>query len=238
MFLRSLAIQGSWNYRTMIGGGFAFTLLPVLRAIHRDRPDALHDALDRHRQIFNSHPYLVGVALGAVARLESEGVDPDVIDRFKSAVRGSLGSLGDGLVWAGWRPVCALAALVLLYAGTPWWVAVTTFLIAFNAGHLALRGWGFHIGYHYGLSVAAQLRRAHVTDTSGVLSAVGAVLLGTLLPLLIAAAPPDPAAALPWLGAAVLACVVGLRWGNRVRTPAVLALFGAAALALVARVLA
>lgn len=238
MFLRSLAIQGSWNYRTMIGGGFAFALLPVLGTIYRGRPDALHDALERHRQIFNSHPYLVGVALGGVARLESEGADPDVIDRFKSAVRGSLGSLGDGLVWAGWRPVCAIAALVLLYAGARWWVAVGTFIIVFNIGHFALRGWGFHVGYHHGLSVAGQLRRAHVTDASGVLSAIGAVLLGALLPLLIASAPPDPATALPWLSAAVLACIVGLRWGNKVRTPSVIVLFGAALLALVSRVLA
>ncbi len=238
MFLRSLAIQGSWNYRTMIGGGFAFALMPALRAIHGEQPAALRDAIERHRGIFNSHPYLVGVALGAVARLEAEGTDPATIDRFKSAVRGSLGSLGDGLIWAGWRPAWAMVALILLHVGAPWWSAVLAFLVGYNAGHLALRGWGFHIGYHHGLAVAGQLRRAHVAEASGVLASVGAVLLGVLLPLVVAAAPPDTQRMLPWLGAAVLACAAGLRWGNQVRTPCVVAIFGAALVTLIGRVLA
>ncbi|MCI0433498.1 MAG: PTS system mannose/fructose/sorbose family transporter subunit IID [Gemmatimonadetes bacterium] len=238
MFLRSFAIQGSWNYRSMIGGGFAFALLPALRMIYHERPAALRDALERHRALFNSHPYLVGVALGAVARLESEGVDAGTVDRFKSAVRGSLGSLGDGLVWAGWRPVWTLVALVLLHGGFPWWIAVLTFLVGYNAGHLALRGWGFHVGYHHGLAVAGQLKRAHMSSVGGVLAAIGAAILGALLPLLIAAAPPEPAHPAPWLAAAVVACLLGLRYGNRVRLPAVVAVLGVALFAAVARVLA
>jgi hypothetical protein len=36
VFLRSFAIQGSWNYRTLQGSGFAFALMPVLRYVHGD----------------------------------------------------------------------------------------------------------------------------------------------------------------------------------------------------------
>jgi mannose/fructose/N-acetylgalactosamine-specific phosphotransferase system component IID len=233
MFLRSLAVQGSWNYRTLLGGGFAFALLPVLRAIHRDQAGELGRAIERHRQIFNAHPYLVGVALGAVARLESEGAAPDAIERFKSAVRGSLGSLGDSLVWAGWRPVWAIITLVLLFCGVPWWLAASSFLVGYNAGHLALRGWGFHIGYYHGRGVADQLKRARIAGVQGSLARIGAFLLGLLLPLVVA----GPASAPPhWveLTAATAALALGLRLGPAARTPAAVAVAGSLLVALIA----
>ena len=37
VLLRSFTIQGSWNYRTMLGGGFAFAILPVLRRVYSER---------------------------------------------------------------------------------------------------------------------------------------------------------------------------------------------------------
>src|SRR5690606_32454688 len=65
------AIQGSWNYRTLIGTGFAFALLPLLRSRYRGDPARLRESLERHASLFNSHPYLAPVALGAVAQLEA-----------------------------------------------------------------------------------------------------------------------------------------------------------------------
>jgi len=91
-FARTFLIQGSWNYHTMLGTGFSWALLPALRRLHRDDPEALAAALARHVEHFNAHPYLVGVALGAVVRLESEGERPETVSRFKTAVRGPLGN--------------------------------------------------------------------------------------------------------------------------------------------------
>ena len=58
VLIRSLSVQGSWNYRTLIGSGFAYALLPALRFIYRDRPAELQAAVRRHTELFNSHPYL------------------------------------------------------------------------------------------------------------------------------------------------------------------------------------
>ena len=69
-FLRSFTIQGSWNYRTMLGGGFAFAMLPVLRWVSRNDREALARGLTRHLEHFNAHPYMASLALGATARLE------------------------------------------------------------------------------------------------------------------------------------------------------------------------
>jgi mannose/fructose/N-acetylgalactosamine-specific phosphotransferase system component IID len=48
MFLRSFTIQGSWNYRTLQGSGFAFALMPVLRWVHGENTAALQAAVQRH----------------------------------------------------------------------------------------------------------------------------------------------------------------------------------------------
>jgi PTS system mannose-specific IID component len=217
VYLRSFAIQGSWNYRTLLGTGFAFALLPVLREVYRERA-ALHAAVDRHAALFNSHPYLAGIALGAVARLEAEGASSELIERFKAAIRGSLGQLGDRLVWAGWRPTCMLLALVLLFAGLPWWVAVAVFLLVYNAGHLALRWWALRIGFESGRQVAERVRGAGLELLRERIASAGALFAGLALPLLIArGVGMEPVA--PWGSAlAIAAAVLGVYFGGRIRT--------------------
>ena len=160
MLLRSLAVQGSWNYQTLIGTGLAFVLAPALRHVYADDPAKLREALARHAALFNAHPYLAALAAGALARLEADGVPPETIDRFKSAVRGSLGSMGDRLVWLMWRPACALLMVALLLAGAGWWIAVLAFLAAYNALHLWMRIWGLDAGWRDGLQVGRALREA------------------------------------------------------------------------------
>lgn len=186
IFVRSFAIQGSWNERTMQGGGFGFALLPGLRALYRDDATGLSDAVRRHVEHFNAHPYLAELALGAVLRMEAEGTPPEEIRRFKSAIRGPLGSLGDVLVWAGWLPACALLAVAAGLAGAGPWITVLLFLGVYNVGHLVLRAWVFRAGMREGREVGRWLRGAHLSHHSGTVAAGGTLLLGVVLGLAIA----------------------------------------------------
>jgi mannose PTS system EIID component len=236
LLLRSFSVQGSWNYRSLIGNGFAYALLPALRHIYRDRPDEMKAAIVRHTELFNSHPYLSPLALGAVSVLE--GVEqPEVVTRFKSAVRGSLGTLGDRLVWAGWRPVCALFALLLVALDAPWWVVLIVFLGIYNAGHLALRWWALRFGIAHGKHVGEELRKTPVQTAQRSLDAAGAMLVGVLLPIMIARpALPGWGGGL-WVIALSVAALLGLRFGGRVRSPVALVLAVATLLALLVSVL-
>ncbi len=219
VLLRSFAIQGSWNYRTLIGTGFVFALLPVLQRRFHDDPAALDRAIRRHAGLFNSHPYLAGMALGAVARMEVESTDPALVDRFKTAVRGSLGSLGDRLVWAGWRPLCLLIALTLLAAGAPWWVAVAAFLTVYNIGHIGLRLWSFRMGVENGLRVGEKLRLSLVVPAQRLTGTIGPFLVGLLLPLAAVGGLAGDRLTAPWVIAAAVSGVVALRLGESVRLP-------------------
>jgi PTS system mannose-specific IID component len=155
-----------------------------------------------------------------VAELEAERVDPEVIDRFKTAVRGALGSLGDALVWAGWRPACALLGLVIVFAGAPWWLGPAVFLVVYNAGHIALRTWGFRVGFRHGRKVGDVLRRANLARVQRDVARVGAVLLGLALPLMLGNGGGLDRRWM-WLAAGAVAVILGLRSGNAARTPIV-----------------
>ncbi len=235
VLLRSFAIQGSWNYRTLLGTGFGFALLPALRAIYAGRPDELQDAVRRHTTLFNCHPYLAGIALGAVARLEDEGASPDIVDRFKTALRSALGSLGDRMVWAGLRPCCLLLALALLLMGTPWWLCLIVFLAVYNIAHIALRWWSLSMGWDAGRGVAERLRASNLSRYHEGFAHAGAFLLGLSLPLVARGALTGDHLSAPWFVGALIAAVIGLRYRAAVRNPLMVALVTVALLGFLLR---
>jgi PTS system mannose-specific IID component len=184
VFTRLLAIQGSWNYETLLGNGIGFCLEPTLRRL----PGGQHGpqfkaALARQSAYFNAHPYLAAVAVGALARAELSGVPADRIERFRTALAGPLGSVGDRLVWAGWLPFCSLVALAAFGLGARPLVVVTIFLVLYNAGHLALRVWGLRVGWTRGLGVASALANPVLRRGPAHVARAAAAAAGLALPL-------------------------------------------------------
>jgi len=219
-FVRSLLIQGSWNYHTMLGSGFAFAMLPGLRRVFAGDAERVTSSVDRHLEHFNSHPYLSGVALGATLRLEADGADAETIRRFKVAVRAPLGSLGDALVWATWLPGVAVAALVLYWFGVPGWICVAVFLGVYNLGHIGLRAWGLRVGLASGRDVGRRLGEANLTGLTTRLEAVVVLLLGLLVGTVVGGRGGLAASGELWVALAVGAFLVGLLGGHRTWRPA------------------
>jgi len=229
-FVRSFLIQGSWNYRTMLGTGFCFALLPALRRIFRDDPSGLETSVRRHVEHFNAHPYLSDVALGAVVRLESDEADGEDIRKFKTAVRGPLGGLGDSLVWASWLPAVSMAALALFWLGASAWTTVLTFLIVYNLGHLGLRVWGFRAGLDHGRGVGGSLARAGLGAWTERLRAADALLLGILVGAVLGGSGGLVDSGMLWTGLAFAGFVAGDTVGHRLWRPTAVAVVAAVAL--------
>ena len=223
VFLRSFAIQGSWNYRTLQGSGFAYALMPVLRYVHGDS-ERLQEAVVRHSTLFNAHPYLAGIALGAVARMEMDGENPALIERFKTALRGSLGTLGDRIIWAGWRPACVLLGMVVLLATSSALAGVASFLVVYNTGHLGLRWWALSIGFEGGRNVGERMRDIPLTRWHRIVVTTAAFLLGAALPLIAAGEFTENRLPLPWIGVPAAAAVLGWFAGTAIRMPALILL--------------
>ena len=101
VFVRLFAVQGSYNYETMIGNGIAFAAEPAFRLLPGGRDgEAYHAAMARHSRYFNAHPYLAALAVGALVRAELDGEAGERVERFRTACCGPLGAAGDRLVWA------------------------------------------------------------------------------------------------------------------------------------------
>ncbi len=184
IFTRCLAIQGSWNYETLIGNGIGFCVEPALRLL----PGGVHGpafkaAMARQSTYFNAHPYMASVAVGALARTELSGVPPERIERFRTALCGPLGSVGDRLVWAGWLPFCSLLALLVFGLGAGPGVIVLVFLVLYNSGHLALRAWGLHVGWTRGLGVASALGNPVLRQGPTHVARAAAATAGLAVPL-------------------------------------------------------
>ena len=218
IFTRTLAIQGSWNYETLIGNGIGFCVEPALRLL----PGGIHSAefkaaMARESTYFNAHPYLASVAVGALARAELSGVPAQHIERFRTALCGPLGSVGDRLVWAGWLPFCSLLGLLCFGLGAGPATILVTFFVLYNAGHLALRAWGLHVGWTRGLGVASALGNPVLRQGPTHLARAAAALAGVAVPLTAARLLGHHIALLGGvLGAAALASVLLVRLHGRV----------------------
>jgi mannose PTS system EIID component len=187
VFSRLFAIQASWNYETLMGTGLGFCLEPVLRYLPGGTGGAHYrEAVARESRYFNAHPYLAAVAVGALARSELDGAPWKRIERFRTALCGPLGSIGDRLVWAGWLPVCSLVALTAYGLGAGPITVLATFLGLYNAGHIGLRIWGLRAGWTNGLDVAGALRGVVFRSGPVALAQAGALVAGAALPLALA----------------------------------------------------
>ena len=184
IFIRLLAIQGAWNYETLLGNGIGFCIEPALRLLPggRHTPE-FHAALARESKYFNAHPYLASVAVGALARAELDGEPPERIERFRTALCGPLGSVGDRLVWAGWLPFCSLLSLALFGLGARAIAVVGFFLLVYNAGHFALRVWGLNTGWSHGLRVASALGNPVLRRGPQQIGRLAALATGIAIPL-------------------------------------------------------
>lgn len=182
--LRMLGIQGAYTYELLLGNGIGFAIEPALRLLPGGiGGERYRAALARESQFFNAHPYLAAVAVGALARAELDGEPPERIERFRTALCGPLGSVGDRLVWAGWLPFCSLAALAVFGFGGGPWLVLAVFLALYNAGHLGLRIWGFRTGWSHGLRVASALGNPVLRRGPQEIGRLAALATGVALPL-------------------------------------------------------
>ena len=217
-WLRTFAVQGSWNYRTLIGTGIGFVSLPLLRRIYSNDADARRGAVERSLTPFNCHPYLSGMAAAALARVEMEE-DLETVERFRVALRGPLGRLGDQLVWAEWRPFCAVVGLLLFLFGLGPLLSAAVFLVVYNLGHVWLRWWGFRAGWEAGLQLGRVLQASWLSRAAGKLRPVNQFLIGVAGPVLAARLTSGPlhAAAWPLMIAGGSLALYSYRWPTRGR---------------------
>ncbi len=178
---RLLMLQSSWTYERMQGVGIAFATLPLLEPL-RDDPARHREAVSRSTELFNAHPYLAGIAAGAIARAEIEGVAGPTIQRLKTALAGPLGSLGDQLFWIGVVPGVMAAMLMAVGLGAGW-PAAAVGLVLYLAVRIYVTAWGLGLGYRTGLGVAAALKASRLDDQVRRVGLGAGLMVGLAVPI-------------------------------------------------------
>jgi mannose/fructose/N-acetylgalactosamine-specific phosphotransferase system component IID len=162
VYLRSLALQASWNDERMQNLGLLVALAPWLRG--QDLNVAVRRRFcQRHIGVFNTNPYLANLVIGGLLRLESE-VSPEghtptttSVAAFRDTLARVCGSLGDQLFWLGLRPGLAMLTILLGFLGQ--WPLLLAVVVLFGVAQLLARGRWLTTGYALGLDIVELLSR-------------------------------------------------------------------------------
>ncbi|MGL4389132.1 MAG: PTS system mannose/fructose/sorbose family transporter subunit IID [Brevinema sp.] len=178
MAFRSMFLQASFNYERMQACGWAFSILPGLTKIFKDNKKDLQDALKRHMEFFNTHPFVVTSIMGLVLALEEKKEDPEVVRGLKIAMMGPLGGIGDAIFWFTLIPITASLGAGLALNGNI--LGPILFIILFNLVHLPLRFFLIHYFYSFGLKAFNTLKTitVHVQKAASI---VGVTVVGALI---------------------------------------------------------
>ncbi len=184
-FLRLFAVQGAWNYERMLGVGMGYAAEPMLEDLKSADPGRHAEAVVRSAEFFNCHPYLAGLALGAMVRAEYDGVPGPQILRLRTALSSPLGALGDQIFWAGVLPSLLGAALVLVAFGHGLW-AIGLFLALYNLCRLVTAVWGIQAGAASGMQVGSRITGSWLAGTAERIGSAAGFLVGLAVPMIIA----------------------------------------------------
>lgn len=166
MNLRSFFIGGSLNYERYLGLGFAYAMLPILKKLYTG--DELREAVQRHMEFYNTHPWMHNVILGMVTALEEQrsttkSVSTEAISATKAALMGPTAGFGDSFFKGVIVTITGAFAASLAIDGNP--AAPLVFIIPNLIVMLLVRWYGLKWGYQYGSSLIYKLNETNVIET-------------------------------------------------------------------------
>lgn len=184
VFRRGFGMQFSWNYERMQALGYCWSILPALKKIYKDDPEALKAAVIRNLEFFNTHPYMampiMGTSLAMEEKLAQGGeVDGNAISSIKVAMMGPFAGIGDSFFWFTLFPVCAGIGVSLSQGGSL--LGPLVFLVLFNIFNFGTRYFGLTYGYKFGSSFIEKISGGSVMQRlSEGTTLVGLMVLGVM----------------------------------------------------------
>ncbi|MCY8721660.1 PTS fructose transporter subunit IID, partial [Bacillus sp. S10C12M] len=121
MFIRSNFLLGSFNFERVQAMGYCYVMIPAIKKLYG--PGAKrNEALQRHLEWFNTHPWLTAPIFGVTAAMEEEmannkGIDGKAISGMKIGLMGPIAGVGDPIFWGTIRPVLAALGASLALGG-------------------------------------------------------------------------------------------------------------------------
>lgn len=179
MAMRSLYLQGSFNYERMQAAGWLFGILPGLKKIHTNKED-LAASMSHNLEFFNTHPFLVTFVMGIVLSLEQQKADIATIRAVRVAAMGPLGGIGDAIFWFTLVPIAAGISANMALDGSM--IAPFVFLAIFNVVQFGIRFWLMNWSYKFGTNAIGMLT-ANAKEFTRAASILGVIVVGSMASL-------------------------------------------------------
>lgn len=180
--------ESGWNYEKMQGSGYCYSIMPALKEIYKDDPEALKAAVKNHLQFFNTAPHTANLILGVNMAVEStlklEGID--TIAGIKTGLMGPMAGIGDTLFGVIIPTVFGSIAAYMALEGNP--LGVYIWLLS-SIPVLMIRKYFINLGFKQGTAVVKNISGSlkHITEAANIL---GLSVVGALIPTVVNAKVP------------------------------------------------
>lgn len=176
-------LQGSWNYERMQNGGWCYSIIPAIKKLYKDPQDRA-DALKRHLEFYNTHPYVSAPVMGVTLALEEERangaeINNQAIQGVKVGMMGPLAGVGDPVFWFTLRPILGALGASLALGGSI--VGPLLFFFAWNIIRMAFIWYTQEFGYKVGTSIAKDLSGGLLGKITQGASILGMFIIGSLV---------------------------------------------------------
>lgn len=184
VFIRNLfGLQWGWNYEKMQGLGYAWVIMPALKKIYKDDPEAMKKALNLQLGYFNTTPAMSHLIVGADMALEEElGIESEeAVAGLKTGLMGPFAGVGDTLFIAIYRAIVFSIAAYMAMDGNAVGLLIP---ILTCLAVIAIRYKFTMIGYNQGKKIASGFANSIAPITEGAailgLTVVGALIASTI----------------------------------------------------------
>ncbi|HHL3211748.1 TPA: PTS mannose transporter subunit IID [Providencia stuartii] len=184
VFLRSNLLQGSWNFERMQALGFCYSMVPVIRRLYPENNDERKQAIKRHLEFFNTHPYVAAPVLGVTMAMEEQrangaDIDDGAINGIKVGLMGPLVGVGDPIFWGTVRPVFAALGAGIAMTGNL--LGPILFFVLFNLVRLLTLYYGVAYGYKKGVDIVQDIGGGFLQKLTEGASILGLFVMGALV---------------------------------------------------------
>ncbi|MEY4921796.1 MAG: hypothetical protein RLY17_513 [Pseudomonadota bacterium] len=184
VFIRSNLFQGSWNFERMQALGFCFSMVPAIRRLYPENSEERKQAIKRHLEFFNTHPFVAAPILGVTLAMEEQKangaeIDDAAINGIKVGLMGPLAGVGDPIFWGTVRPVLAALGAGIAMSGSL--LGPLLFFILFNLVRLLTRYYGVAYGYKKGVNIVSDMDGGLLQKLTEGASILGLFVMGALV---------------------------------------------------------
>lgn len=186
VYRRSFFSMTSINYERYCSLGFCYAMIPALKKLYPEQ-DKFSEALLRHNEFFNCHPYTGNAVIGVTLALEEQRalgkpITGEAISSAKAALMGPLSSIGDSVFKATFMTIFAAIGAALALEGNA--AGPIIFIVPNVLLNVVSRWYFIKYGHQLGTNLVVKMKSSDLIDkfvegaTIVGMMVVGAMIVG------------------------------------------------------------